>query len=334
MTGWHSPRLVAKVSVSRRRGAIVSTALVAGDAIYTADAFGGDLVKLDRATLRERWRVPRGEDPIAVFGKALLVAGAETSAVDTETGTILWTSETGYGVLDWKGKPVLKHANRPFRIVEPHTGAAIASLDVPPASPEALCGDIILFRTDPGNDPLRAYSLAERREVWAHSLLSDIRAQHDVRDPKPVINCVPGPGDVFVGSCGDWTFGASLEDGRLLWGVPVVVPYYWPNVHAGRVYVLNFNRLIGIDAARGEIAYEVTHPELREHAYRARPGTIFGETIAFANESGLLAVFNLWNGSLVWSYKHRAPLWGTAEADGRLLVSTGDGNLLVFAERH
>jgi outer membrane protein assembly factor BamB len=338
MAGWRSPCLIAKVTVSGRRETVTGT-LVAEDAIYAANHWDGDLVKLDRKSLREDWRVPGGEDPIALYGRILLVAGTETHAIDTETGRRLWTRPSRFGMLNWNGKPILQHENRPFEIVEPGTGVTTEILEVPRTSPISLCGDMLLFRTDPGNDPVRAFSLAERREIWARDLFAEIEGPPDprpmgLRESKstPLLHFVPGGPRRFVVTCGEETLGCSLEDGSLLWRAPVPVPYDRPNVHEGRVYVLCLDRFIAADEARGEIVYDVKHSELRE-AYRARPGTVFGGTIAFANESGHLAVFNLWNGSLVWSYKYKAPLWGTAEADGRLLVSTGDGKLLVFAEK-
>jgi hypothetical protein len=49
-------------------------------------------------------------------------------------------------------------------------------------------------------------------------------------------------------------------------------------------------------------------------------------------QSGHLAVFDLQDGRLTGFHKYREPLGGVAEADGRLLATAGDGNLLVFEE--
>jgi hypothetical protein len=54
--------------------------------------------------------------------------------------------------------------------------------------------------------------------------------------------------------------------------------------------------------------------------------------MAMPFESGHLAVFDIESGELVQYYKGRAPLWQAAEVDGRLLITTGDGSILVFDE--
>ena len=171
-----------------------------------------------------------------------------------------------------------------------------------------------------------------RRLLWERNLRDEILAAYDVKMPDPLPSFVCGSPGRFVVACGRSTLGCSLESGRVLWHAPVWVTYYSPNVYEGRVYVAHMDRSIAIDEATGEVLYDVSHPELRG-AVLWRPGTVYGETIAYANEQGLVAIFDRRDGSLVEIHKYKAPLWGTAEADGRLLVSTGDGKLLVFEEK-
>ena len=133
---------------------------------------------------------------------------------------------------------------------------------------------------------------------------------------------------------GPVVFGLSVEDGSIRWGFPVAVTYHAPNVHGGRIYVLLMDHFVCLDEATGEIVYDVQHLQLAE-AFLPKTGTIYGGKIAFAMESGHLAVFDLVDGRLVWLYKHKLKLGRTAEADGRLLVTSDDGHLLVFEEaRH
>jgi hypothetical protein len=131
---------------------------------------------------------------------------------------------------------------------------------------------------------------------------------------------------------GGWSFGCSLKDGSILWHVPFwSPPDSWPTVHGGRLYILLRDRLVATEEATGRIVYDVTHPELR-NSYREKRGTVYSDRLAIATESGHLAVFNTGDGSLLSLYESKVPLWSTAEADGRLLVATGDGTLLVFDE--
>ena len=80
------------------------------------------------------------------------------------------------------------------------------------------------------------------------------------------------------------------------------------------------------------MVYDVPDERLRG-AYSAKAGTICEGKLAIPNESGHLVVFDVKDGSLVWLYRYKGQLWRTAEADGRLLVATGDGKLLVFADK-
>jgi outer membrane protein assembly factor BamB len=68
------------------------------------------------------------------------------------------------------------------------------------------------------------------------------------------------------------------------------------------------------------------------NAGREKTGTLYRGRLAIGCELGYLAIFNLADGALVTVYQAKAPLWRTEEADGRLLVGTGDGDLLVFDE--
>ena len=84
--------------------------------------------------------------------------------------------------------------------------------------------------------------------------------------------------------------------------------------------------------ATGDLLYDVAHRELERIAYREKMGTVFRDRLAVAYESGVLAVFNVADGTLVRFYQDRAALWQTAEVDGRLLVATDEGVLLLFDE--
>lgn len=72
--------------------------------------------------------------------------------------------------------------------------------------------------------------------------------------------------------------------------------------------------------------------EARENSYLSTPGVVWQSSIAFPHESGHLPIFSLADGSLEALYRAQVPLWQAADADGRLLVGTGDGSLLVFDE--
>ncbi len=65
--------------------------------------------------------------------------------------------------------------------------------------------------------------------------------------------------------------------------------------------------------------------------YHVKRGSIISDQVAFVSESGHVAVFDLKDGDLVLLEHHeRLAFWGTAVADGRLLVSGSDGKLWVY----
>jgi hypothetical protein len=65
--------------------------------------------------------------------------------------------------------------------------------------------------------------------------------------------------------------------------------------------------------------------------YHEKSGSILGNLAVFVSESGHVAAFDLHTGDLVFFERYpRVAFWGSAAADGRLLVSATDGNLWVF----
>jgi outer membrane protein assembly factor BamB len=340
MARWDSLRLTTTVAVSSRRGAILSDPVVGADGIYIGDR-KTETVKLRRSDLRELWRIPSEQRTPTrrLCGEAILIMGGDGArGLSTATGGRLWTEAGRLVGLSSQGRPLVAKGQRLLAVLDPMTGDVLETVEMPEGQPEVVCGDVMVLPSEwlPVKgfdlDPVRGFDLPGRRLLWERNLRTEILAAHDVKARDPLLHFVCGGPGRFVVACGASTLGCSLEDGRVLWHAPVAVTYNWPNVYEGRVYVAYLDRSIAIDEATGEVLYEVLHPELRGAALW-RPGTVYGETIAFANESGLVAIFDRRDGNLVETHEYKAPLWGTAEADGRLLVSTGDGKLLVFEEK-
>jgi hypothetical protein len=143
--------------------------------------------------------------------------------------------------------------------------------------------------------------------------------------------------DLFVAISGAHTFGGSVEDGAIRWHAAAYTADSRPTVADGRVYFTRGDRTVCLDEETGAIVWDAQPPELcgspaRGAAYREKAGTLYRNRIAFVYESGHLAVFSLEDGSLVSFYMARSPLWCSGEADGRLLVTTDEAELLVFDE--
>lgn len=124
--------------------------------------------------------------------------------------------------------------------------------------------------------------------------------------------------------------GCSFEDGRILWKAAVNVPYYWPLVENGAIYVLDWKRFVVIDEATGALRCDRSYPQL-QGMYDVKRGSLIGGLVVFVGQSGHVAGFDVTSGELVFLEHHpNVEFWGSAVADGRLLVSGTDGNLWVY----
>lgn len=63
---------------------------------------------------------------------------------------------------------------------------------------------------------------------------------------------------------------------------------------------------------------------------QAGVGFVPGGQVTFAARSGVVAVFRLSDGQLVWSYRHAAGVRDPVLVDVGLLVPTEDGRVLMF----
>ena len=348
---WGSLRLGPSVLISPKRNkwdkVLLSEPLAAGNGIYVAEWYEtGEVVKLDRETLEVVWRVKTpppgagvgaGLNPREAWNDDLILAGSvdgRVGMIEADSGRLRWTVSLAYAPRIWNGRVVAKNKVAVL-LIDGLTGETTAQLGVswPGDNAFKLCEDRIL--SYPSEDVIGCLDLSTGQVVWQRGLLREMGefARFDFKTNAIGLEAGSLPGS-FVVTRGPVVFGLSLEDGSIRWGAPVAVAYYWPNVHGGRIYVLLMDHFVCLDEATGEIVYDVQHPQLAE-AFLPKTGTIHAGKIAFAMESGHLAVFDLADGRLVWLYKHKVKLGRTGEADGRLLATSDDGHLLVFDEaRH
>jgi outer membrane protein assembly factor BamB len=333
MNDWSSLRLTKTVSISSS-GPIASL-LVGDDAVYAADR-NDDIVRLDRKTLRPVWRRPAQKFvPTLLIGDVLITKtiGSQLRALHIGTGKVIWTRDPFNSVALWKDQ-LLFSSGSALEVLDPSSGENIRSIPAPSvvAAGGRRCGNVLIC----GHPALTGFDLDQERVLWTHDIMAEMRALHAADEPGEMMGLACGSilGSI-IATRGGMTFGCSLENGRIRWCAKIAVPHRIPNVHEGRVYVAWSERFIAIDEATGEVVYDVKHSDLegnpkRSFAYHAKTGTVYGHTLAVPHESGHLAVFNLKDGSLPWLHIAKVPLWSSAEVDGRLLVGTGDGKLLVF----
>jgi outer membrane protein assembly factor BamB len=312
--------------------------VVGPDGIYAAETFQArQIVKLSRETLELEWRVDAGgAEPVLSHAHLLLVGSLSKglAMIDGRSGRFLWQVEPPHwtGVL-WRGSVAVSGLGC-LQLLDLDSGRSRETVPLPTGwryrGGEVLWNRVFCAVED---ERLGLFDLSSRRAVWERDLLAEIRQVHGLDTGDAVIGLrgASSP-DRFIATRGGSTFGCSMADGSLLWRAPVALGDCAPLAHRGRLYGPVLDRFIAVDEGTGEIVYDVKHPELAG-AFYPKAGTIHAGKMAVAHESGHLGVFDLADGRLVWHYKSRWPLWGTAEADGRLLVTCGDGNLLVFEDK-
>jgi outer membrane protein assembly factor BamB len=272
----------------------------------------------DRRTLEPLWsREIKGFLPHWSWDDRLVVGGifkGPLCMMDGESGDPLWALERADGLVTLDPR-----SGEPRDLFEIAGGVS---------NSVTLCDDVVLYSPLEPERPVVAYSLADRRTAWSGLDLPGAQPRPAYQDFG--VAFVPGsiPGR-FVAVGRGHVCGCTLEDGRVRWAVRHSVPNHWPNVHAGRVYVFSPPTLTAFDESTGEKIFSVIHPKLEPATY-PKIGTVFGNGIVFGTETGHIAMFDLNDGGLVWLHKHPASVFHTAEIDGRLYASTGNGILLVF----
>ena len=300
------------------------------DGLYIGDRYRG-ASKLDSVSLEPRWLFA-GEDlsPVAVKNDVVLIAGNEgLCAVDERSGGKLWGPRPVGPCIEWSQRLLTL---RPLGFLDVKQGSVYHELKV---SEEFLgdpfvAGDV-LVGTNLRGDPISAYHLVEQRLVWKRRILAELDARAGRSEPARIVSA---GGETFVIGRTDMLAGCSLTDGSILWDLPLGVPYYLPNVHGGRIYVLLAGntlpaRFICIEAQGGQKLYDVQHPFM-QLGNKPFHGTLAGKEIVFCTSRDLVVAFRLEDGSVSWSHQSREGVGRAISIDERVLVPTPGGNFLVF----
>lgn len=308
--------------------------LLSGESILLAEPHGKkELLALKRESLQVMWRLPgKALRPLVVVSDEHVVVRNdrwELGVVDLRKGDLVW-SKHAYGLPPiWRGI-VVSQMGKDLELLDVRSGNSCARVELPAGDggPDGVCGDITLVsRADGG---AIGVDLSSGQVLWQRNLIKDIRAKYGFDYERPVISYRVGTlGDRFIVRRDTVTCACSAATGELLWFSPLCPGDVGPDVRNGRIYGMMPDRFIALDEATGEVVYDVHHPELQGALFPKR-GAFFGDFVAYSMESGHLAVFDIRDGRLAAHYKYKEPLTDVVEADGRLLVGAGDGNLLVF----
>jgi hypothetical protein len=299
-------------------------------------------VSISRLSEVSRWRVP-GFSLRSIEGTTLLLWGLQVEGWPTRAisidGESLW-EEKLEACHAWRGMVV--DMRRPVELRDIRTLAlkdAMHNSDVPRRG--SWLGDLWLYPSGVSGQEA-AYSLVNRSVVWH----ADLR--HSVLERPPAFGLEPREAspDLFLGVSDKEIAVFRLEDGRRLWA-----SRYWTNKHVRVVgdrlfmWIWKFggseevmadkdvSHLVCVNLMTGETIYDRSLSwlgELFSWGQHVNNPAVGEEHIVFSSRHGLLAVFRMSDGELVWQYKYRDQLFDPVVVGNKIVVTSSDGNLLVF----
>jgi outer membrane protein assembly factor BamB len=206
-----------------------------------------------------------------------------------------------------------------------------------------------------------AIDLTARRVLWEVRLRAIFLERFGDPCPGGLAFVASRPGFVVVKTRAHLV-SVSLVDGSVRWGLPLSVPYIAPFARDGRIYVWSApddwtSTRVTIDVASGETLRErlgldasdnhmvivdeatgtiVVDRALSEYgpAFRqpqkVHGGAMCRNHVVFTSSSGLMALFRLSDGELVWQHDLPDHLFSPVFEDNRLYLPTAGGDIVMF----
>jgi hypothetical protein len=290
-----------------------------------------EIVALRRKDLSVYWR-GRVKDlaPMYWWGDDLYLMAEELGYAvwDLKEKRVVWRAESEVFSQRWNGFITTWPKVNEVELRDPRTGRVQRTLKV--IGPGAVRGDLLVCRPSSVRDPLQAVR-QDGSVAWQRDVLPELHAaQGGGPGSKEFVGLIAAstPGLVIL-TYGSASMACSLEDGRTQWRRGMHIPYH-AAVDGGRIYLMERERFVVIDETTGEPLCERQHDVLAG-IFRESAGAVGGDLVAFSSESGHVVVFDRNDGDLVLYQRHdQVAFWGTAVADGRVLVSGSDGKLWVY----
>jgi len=329
-----------RVTVSPRiaRGPVVLNLHVTANAVFVGN-HEKVVVNLDKATLKEVWRrktklLVRGGLPDVVF-----LGNYHTFEAWNEGGEVLWHRDFPQKVYSHGERLYLHELG--MQVLDLRTAALLHRFDSPDGSPGLLTRDLMMLTHRTAVDPVYLIDLRDGRILWEKRLAAELHERHGI-DPSGFLVGVEDAHDRAVLVRREHVVGMSLRSGELLWSTALHVPYYVPQVKDGRAYVWTMapvdpgvptNRLIVLDTATGRVVADralESYGDAFRMRHEPRRGTLCQDHIVFTTDSGLMAVFRLSDGELVWhEFYESGPRYPIFD-DGRLYACCTDGTVAMF----
>lgn len=214
------------------------------------------------------------------------------------------------------------------------TGEAIASLPLKRRAEDfsefgARAG-VVVLRAE--SKELFAVDLSSGLELWCRDVFGELHGKWSLpAQSLQRLNSTDGR-DRLIAFYSTSSIAWSPRDGSIKWVSNVrgeaTMP---PTVAGGRVFGA-CDEFWALDEENGDVLWRTGVPKELMPSVLPRPGLVYRNRLVIAFETGRLAVLDVESGEIVRYFRSQVPLWWPAEVDGRLLVGTGDGTILVFDE--
>lgn len=327
------------VSLFRRDDA-VSRVLFA-EAGLIAGGFQTDTVMLDRRDVHKVvWRqaLARGWEPSNVVKDLVIGGGLEdTQALSLADGSVAWQvgARGGLTVLD----TVVFRCDGGLRVIEGITGQTRAET---PTAVEWLqaCGNICLFAPSGHTNAIGGFDPGRVSVLWQHALLAEMDdartapLPHEFVGPHAYTRVMWAGNENFIVLRVGEPKGASLflcdtRTGAIQWHANPRLDTYAVTVIDSRVVVPKWKGVSLLDLATGVLVADLTPPEMVKGTH-PRPAVAYRGRVAIPYETGHIAVYDVAAAALVHVVQTKHRFNRAIEADGRLILGTFNGSLVVY----
>ncbi len=348
-----------RIEISRHRDAMVFGPCVLADGVVVSaatpslrpNANSGDaIIKFDRALAGRVWEVPteRWELESVVDDLVLRLGPKGASVIRGCDGSTAWQVDSVQAGVVPEGIAVA-HTDGEVRFHDAGTGAVRRAVPAPWPGRSYLrvhTRGLLLFPWVEDTDRLAFMPYDEPRMGWEIPYLSGVsaivRAANDVEIDR-YVNLLRAPGWIVLRArrqgwpasvdtrTPDYLIRVDDRDGTLLWCSEAVSADCFALTVAGhRAYVQHEDGLVVLDLETGAVLRRTT-PGTPRDVYRLGPGVVFRNRVAFPSESGHIVVYDT-DGEFIHVVKAGLQLFRGIEADGRLILATGQGFMLVYDE--
>ena len=358
-------RIAAPRIVSGRR-VVLDQPYVTSDGVVLGNR-ESVVVKIDKRTFKESWRKDADVICYRGYGDLVFFGNADEYQVWHSSGKVLWKKKFPTSPFLRRKDHLWRFGESEIYVLDAASGETIQTFQCSrPAWPQQMKWfiedeDTLLLCQPLGVDPVCAFRLSDQRILWEANLLPEIRTRYepDCRG----LSFGPSGTDRFIASSDKHVFGMSAGNGALHWGLPLRLAYGLPQVRNGHLYgwATSGGTVRGtttVDVSSGEVTRDRVTPTSAENRFvivreatgevlvdrplgsygaafqrfqEPHQGVLCRNHIAFTtSDTGLLAVFRLSDGELVWQYEHSDELFRAAHDDNRLYVRCADGTLVVF----